>query len=185
MIKRIKLCFSFNSEPQRQPSCVITPVAILALRSSEVLQIRLNAFPGYLVKLAPVITWPLLVSQKKGNKNSLTAKILRLKNMLMAKVCSELARGFVRKSTNNKACSELVRLFGVCSELARSSFGVRSEFVRSLLGACSEFIRSSEFAWSLFGVCSELVHEEPGASEKRLPRKTRSAHVLCSVWPEP
>ena len=159
--------------------------------SPEVLQIRLNAFPGHLLKLAPVITWPLLVSQKKGNKNSLTAKILRLKNMLMAKVCSELARGFVRKSTNDKACSELVRLFGVCSELARSSFGVRSEFVRSLFGVRSEFVRSlfvrsSEFAWSLFGVCSELVHEEPGASEKRLPRKTRSApyYVVCGQNPK-
>ena len=77
--------------------------------------------------------------------------------MLMAKVCSELARGFVRKSTNYKVRSELVRLFGVCSELARSSFGVRSEFVRSLLGVCSEFVRSLEFAQSSLGVFSEFV----------------------------
>ena len=77
--------------------------------------------------------------------------------MLMAKVCSELARGFVRKSTNDKACSELVRLLGVCSELARSSFGVRSEFVRSLLGVCSEFIRSSFGVRSSLAVCSEFV----------------------------
>ena len=114
--------------------------------------------------------------------------------MLMAKVCSELARGFVRKSTNDKACSELVRLFGVCSELARSSFGVRSslsgvcsEFARSSFGVRSEFgVRSSEFARSLFGVCSELVHEGPGASEKRLPRKTRSApyYVVCGQNPK-
>ena len=108
----------------------------------------------------------------------------------MAKVCSELARRFVRKSTIDKACSELVRLFGVCSELARSSFGVCSEFVRSLSGVCpefcSEFVRSSEFARSLFGVCSELVHEEPGASEKCLPRKTRSApyFVVCGQNPK-
>ena len=106
--------------------------------------------------------------------------------MLMAKVCSELARGFVQKSTDDKACSELVRLFGVCSELARS------EFVRSLFGVCPEFVRSlfgvrsSEFARSLFGVCSELVHEEPGASEKRLPRKTRFApyFVVCGQNPK-
>ena len=106
--------------------------------------------------------------------------------MLMAKVCSELARGVVRKSTNDKACSELVRLFGVCSELARSSFGVRSEFVRSLLGVCSEFIRSSFGVRSSLGVCSEFVHEEPGASEKRLPRKTRSApnYVVCGQNPK-
>ena len=106
--------------------------------------------------------------------------------MLMAKVCSELARGFVRKSTNDKACSELVRLFGVCSELARSSFGVRSEFVRSLLGVCSEFIRNSFGVRSSLEVCSELVHEEPGASEKRLPRKTRSApyYVVCGQNPK-
>ena len=68
----------------------------------------------------------------------------------MAKVCSELARGFVRKSTNDKVRSELVRLFGVCSELARSSFGV----------------------------FSELVHREPGASEKRLPRKTVLLRIM-------
>ena len=100
--------------------------------------------------------------------------------MLMAKVCSELARGFVRKSTNYKACSELVRLFGVCSELARSSFGVCPEFARSLFGVHSEFVRSS------FGVCSEFVHEEPGASEKRPPRKTRSApyYVVCGQNPK-
>ena len=94
--------------------------------------------------------------------------------MLMAKVCSELARGFVRKSTN-----KLARSLFACSEFVPSSPGVRAEFVRSfvrsLLGVCSEFIRSSEFARKLFGSCSELVHEEPGASEKRLRRKTRSA----------
>ena len=94
----------------------------------------------------------------------------------MAKVCSELARGFVRKSTNDKVRSEIVRLFGVYSEFVRSSFGVRSEFVRSSFGVRSEF-----------GVCSELfgfVHGELGASEKRLPRK-KICSVLCSAWPKP
>ena len=79
------------------------------------------------------------------------------------------------------ACSEFVP-----SSPVRSLFGVCSEFVRSLSGVCSDFVRSSEFARSLFGVCSELVHEEPGASEKRLPRKTRSApyFVVCGQNPK-
>ena len=77
---------------------------------------------------------------------------------------------------NAKVRSELARLFGVCSEFARSSFGVRSEFVRSSFGVRSEFVRSSfgvrsefvrssfgvrsEFVRSLFGVRSELVRSE-------------------------
>ena len=178
MIKKIKLCFSFNSEPQRQPSCVITPVAIVALRSSEVLQTRL---PRPLVETGPCNHLASFGKPEKSNKNSLTTKTLRLKNMLMAKVCSELARGFVQKSTNDKACSELVRLFGVCSELARSSFGVRSEFVRSLLGVCSEFIRSSFGVRSSLGVCSELVRSwftrNLGPLRNAYPEK----HVLLRI----
>ena len=85
------------------------------------------------------------------------------------------------------ACSEFVPSSpGVRSEFVRSSFGVCPEFARSLFGVHSDFVRSSEFAWSLLGVCSELVHEEPGASEKRLPRKTRSApyYVVCGQNPK-
>ena len=60
---------------------------------------------------------------------------------------AKLARGFVRKSTNNKVRSEVVGLFGV--SFARSLLRVRS-FVRS-----SEFVRNcSEFVRSLFGLGS-------------------------------
>ena len=143
---------------------------------------------------------------EKAKKHSLATKILGLNNILMAKVRSDLAREQCQSSLG--ACSLVRSLFrvrpefvrsssGVCPKFVRSSFGVRSEFVRSLSGICSEFarslfgvhsefVRSSEFAWSLFGVRSEFVHEEPGASEKRLPRKTRSApyYVVCGQNPK-
>ena len=145
------------------------------------------------MKLAPVITWPLLVSPKK-QKNSLATKIPGLKNILMAKVCSELAREQCQSSLG--ACSLVRSLFRVRPEFVRSLFGVRPEFVRSSFGVCSEFVRSSfgvrselvrsSFGVCSFGACSELVHGEPGASEKRLPRKTRSApyYVACGQNPK-
>ena len=82
--------------------------------------------------------------------------------------------------------TKLARSLFACSEFVPSSPGVRSEFVRSLSGVCSEFVRSSFGVRSSLGVCSELVHEEPGASEKRLPRKTRSApyYVVCGQNPK-
>ena len=134
----------------------------------------------------------------------------------MAKVCSELAREQCQSSLGAcslvrrlfRVRPEFVRSlfgvrpefvrssFGVRSEFVRSSFGVRSEFVRSSFGVCSEFVRSSfgvrselvrsSFAVCSFGACSELVHGEPGASEKRLPRKTHSApyYVECGQNPK-
>ena len=70
---------------------------------------------------------------------------------------------------------KFARSLFACSEFVPSSPGVRSEFVRSSFGVRSEFGVCS------FGACSELVHGEPGASEKRLLRKTRSApyFVVC------
>ena len=141
-----------------------------------------NTFPGHLLKLAPEIIWPLLVSPKK-QKISLATKMLRLQNILMAKVWSELVREQCQSSLGAgslvrslfRVRPEFVRSsFGVCPEFVRSSFGVRSEFVRSSFGVRSEFLRSS------FGACSELVHEKPRASEKRLLRK----NTFCS-WPKP
>ena len=130
----------------------------------------------------------------------------------MVKVCSELAREQCQSSLG--ACSlvrnlfrvrpEFVRsLFGVRPEFVRSSFGVRSEFVRSSFGVRSEFVRSSfgvcsEFVRSSFGACSEFVRSlfvrslfgvgsrGTWASEKRLPRKTRSTpyYVACGQNPK-
>ena len=98
-------------------------------------------------------------------------------------------------------CSEFARSsFGVCSEFVRSLSGVRSEFVRSSFGARSELVRSSfgvrsEFVRSSFGVRSEFVRSELvrswftenlNPSEKRPPRKTRSApyFVVCGQIPK-
>ena len=125
--------------------------------------------------------WPKCVRSWLGNNAKVRSELVRLFG-----VCSEFAR------SSFGVCSEFVRsLSGVRSEFARSLFGVRSEFVRSSFGVCSEFVRSSfgvrsklvrsSFGVCSFGACSELVHGEPGASEKRLPRKTRSApyYVAC------
>ena len=114
----------------------------------------LNAFPGHLLKLAPVITWPLLVSPKKA-KTSSTTKILRLKHILMAKVCSELAQpSWLGGLFGNQPMTKFARRLFACSEFVPSSPGVRSEFVRSLSRVCAEFVRSSEFFRSSFGVRS-------------------------------
>ena len=107
-------------------------------------------------------------------KTILATKTIGLNNILMAKVCSELAREQCQSSLG--ACSLVRSLFRVRPELVRSSFGVCSEFVRSLSVVRSEFVRSS-FEVCSFGACSELVHGKPGASEKRLLRK----HVLLRI----
>ena len=86
--------------------------------------------------------------------------------------------------------TKLARSLFACSEFVPSSPGVRSEFVRSLSGVCSEFVRSSFGVRSEFGVRLELVRSwftrQPGASEKHLPRKTRSApyYVVCGQKPK-
>ena len=133
---------------------MITPVAILALAARPT-NPALNAFPGHLLKLAPAITWPLLVSLKESKKQvdrqNTRAQTHTYGQSELGVGSAKLARGFVRKSTNAKVRSEIVRLFGDCSELARSPFGVCPEFARSLFGVRSEFVRSP------FGVRSEFV----------------------------
>ena len=142
------------------------------------------------MKLAPVITWPLLVSPKKAKKQPAWPP-----TYLGSKTClwPKCVRSWLGGLFGNQPMTKLARSLFACSEFVPSSPGVRSEFVRSLSGVCSEFVRSSfgvrsEFGVrSSLGVCSELVHEEPGASEKRLPRKTRSApyYVVCGQNPNP
>ena len=73
--------------------------------------------PRPLVETGPCDHLASFGKPEKAKKNSLATKIPGLKNILMAKVCSELAREQCQSSLG--AC-----LFGVCSEFARSSFGV-------------------------------------------------------------
>ena len=116
--------------------------------------------PRPLVETGPGNHLASFGNPEKSKKHSLATKILGLKNILMAKVCSELAREQCQSSLG--ACSLVRSLFRVRPEFVRSSFGVRSEFVRSSFGVRSEFVRSlfgvrSEFVRSSFGVCSEFV----------------------------
>ena len=149
-----------------------------------------NTFPGHLLKLAPVITWPLLVGPK-SKKKQLGHRNTWAQKHTYGQSVFEVGSGTMPKFARSLfACSEFVPGSpGVRSEFVRSSFRVRSEFVRSLSGVGSEFVRSSfgvrsEFVRSSFGACSELVHREPGASEKRLLRKNTFCSALCSVWPK-